>query len=48
MAYSIEISKPKCRCGKRATVQVFNRYNALVGNFCKKCGEAKVKELDKQ
>lgn len=34
MAYMKTIEKPRCRCGKPATKEVFNRYNAPCGKFC--------------
>ena len=45
-AYSIPLGKPRCDCGARASFEVFNRFNATCGKFCKKCAERKVKNLD--
>jgi hypothetical protein len=45
-AYVKELTRPLCCCGKLATVGVYNKYNALVGYFCRRCGGKKVKELD--
>lgn len=45
-AYSVPIPKPRCRCGKPATKQVFNTYNAHCGDFCTKHAAEKVRELD--
>jgi hypothetical protein len=37
----------KCKhCGARATVELYNRYNAPSGYFCKKCGEKEAKRLE--
>ena len=36
-AYSVEITIHKCqRCSRTATHEVFNKFNALIGRFCKK------------
>lgn len=44
MAYLKSIEH-KCPCGKRATVEVFNNFNAPCGTYCKTCGERYVREL---
>jgi hypothetical protein len=45
MAYLVDLAAQLCPCGKRATVQVFNRRDTLQGLFCRRCGEARVREL---
>ena len=44
MAYMRPIDD-KCRCGKRATVEVIDRWNGSRGKFCRSCGDRKLKEL---
>lgn len=46
-AYSIPLDTPKCYCGKKAKVQVFNTWNASVGFYCGPCGRRKVEELNR-
>jgi hypothetical protein len=48
MAYILEITKPKCRCGKAATVIVFNRFNAEYGKYCRRHGEQELAFLKQQ
>lgn len=49
MAYLVELDRRCARaCGKRAVVEVHNRVNAVVGSFCRSCGKAKVRELQRQ
>ncbi len=38
MAYLVDISAPRCRCGRPAKVRLFNRLNAVLGEFCRSCG----------
>lgn len=45
MAHLLEIPNPKCRCGAKATVTLYNRYNARCGDYCARCGKAEVKRL---
>jgi uncharacterized Zn finger protein len=45
MAYLKEI-EIKCRCGKRATVELMNRFNASYGHYCAKCGKVALKALE--
>lgn len=47
MAYTKEIPIWICKCNRKATVTVFNRYNANLGNYCKRHGNELVKELKK-
>ena len=28
-----------CRCGRPATVELFNTFNASCGDFCRSCGK---------
>lgn len=48
MAYLIEISNECAHpyCPKPATVRVFNSQNARMADYCKRHGEARVKELN--
>ena len=39
MAYLKEIVFPRCPCKKKATVTLFNRFNAPVGDYCGPCGK---------
>ena len=34
-----------CRCGKPATVALFNEKNAEIGRFCAACGKRELKRL---
>lgn len=34
-----EILKPKCQCGKPATVELYNDRNAPCGKYCRSCGK---------
>jgi hypothetical protein len=36
------------RCGRTAAVEVFNNRNSSHGYFCKRCGAAEVRRLDKE
>jgi Zn finger protein HypA/HybF involved in hydrogenase expression len=45
-AYKLQITKYKCHCGKNATHQVFNTYNASYGFYCTKCADKQVKVLN--
>ncbi len=47
MAYLLDITPGKCAwCHQRmASVELFNRYNAPVAKFCKKCGAKKLASL---
>jgi hypothetical protein len=47
MAYSRPLPPPPTcgRCGKKATMEVFNRYNARAGTFCAKCGPMMLESL---
>lgn len=42
MAYLKQIGKPRCSCGKPATKELFNQYNAALGVFCGSCGESRL------
>lgn len=39
---------PACRCGKPATVELRNIYNASCGRFCKVCGTSRLKALERE
>lgn len=44
--YLRAIPKPRCqRCGRPATVEVFNTYNARIGTYCARDGALRVDEL---
>jgi hypothetical protein len=46
-AYAKSITRWTCsECGARATVEVFNRFNLLVGYRCRRHGAALVKRLN--
>lgn len=45
MAYLRDITA-KCRCGARATVQLFNFQNAPQGRYCKACGARVLREVN--
>lgn len=50
MAYLREIGN-KCEqgaCNRRIEVAVFNDRNAPVGRFCRRHGEAKVREMNRE
>ena len=47
MAYMLPVEKPVCRtCLKRATFNVYNRFNARNGAFCTRHATAYVAELN--
>lgn len=47
MAYTSPVEKPNCfNCSKKATIYVYNRFNARNGAYCTKCGEKYCKELN--
>ena len=49
MAYLRRLWPRKCACCKRgATVELVNRYNSPVGQFCLSCGKKKLAELKKE
>jgi uncharacterized Zn finger protein len=50
MAYLRDIRPGKCqRChAARATVELVNRYNAPIGQYCQKCGTFLRKRLEEQ
>lgn len=39
MAYLKDIWRPRCECGKLATVELFNFRNATHGYYCARCGK---------
>lgn len=43
MPHLRELPKPRCQCGKPATVEAYNYRNAPCGHFCKKCGNGWLK-----
>lgn len=45
-AHTREIGRQCQRCGKRATVEVFNTYNASQGYYCAKHGDSEVARLN--
>lgn len=48
-AYLREIEKAKCAaCNSRATVEVYNTRNAMMGRFCSQHGRMMVKRLQEQ
>ena len=46
-AYKVRLQKKICGCGKPALYEVRNTYDALCGDFCARCAERKVKDLNK-
>lgn len=34
-------------CNSRATVELFNRHNSSLGQFCRNCGKARLLAIDK-
>jgi DNA-directed RNA polymerase subunit RPC12/RpoP len=43
------IFEPKCmRCGRKATDMLHNTRNEEIGPYCRKCGAAAVKELQRE
>ena len=47
-AYKISLKATCIKCGARATVEVFNTYNASLGKMCTKCADRKIRELNKE
>lgn len=47
MAYKQSIKKSCANCGGVASVEVFNSKNASHGYYCARCGERRVKEIEK-
>jgi len=39
MAYLREVPMHKCKCGKRAVVELINRHNIPQGKYCELCGK---------
>lgn len=37
----------RCPCGRVATVELLNSYNTSCGQFCKRCGSTRLKELQR-
>lgn len=48
MAYLIETSRACAVCDRPTTVRVFNNQNARMGDYCRRHGEQRVKELTRQ
>jgi hypothetical protein len=45
VAYLRDLPKPTCcNCGARASVALYNRVNAPLGNFCRQCARHALKE----
>jgi hypothetical protein len=47
MAHLVKIVTPRCGCGKRAAVEVYNSWNARMGVFCAPCGNQKLREIQR-
>lgn len=43
MAYLKPIRQPSCKCGKKATVTLVDRWNGERGEYCKRCGQHALK-----
>ena len=48
MSHLRPISKPKCPCGKRASVRLFNRYNSELGAYCSSCGKRELRDAERR
>lgn len=48
MSHLRPISKPKCRCGKQATVRLFNNYNSELGAYCSRCGKIELRDAERR
>lgn len=49
MAYLKELTVSHCKkCGKRATIELFNRVNASQGRYCKPCGRAALRQMSER
>lgn len=46
--YVRPLSVPKCWCGKRATVGVYNGHNALIEECCARHGRRKVNQMNNE
>lgn len=45
--YLLPIHIEECaKCGRKATVRLFNSKNAPCGSYCDRCGKAELKELE--
>jgi hypothetical protein len=33
-AYTRELTRPRCHCGRNASLEVFNTFNTSCGTFC--------------
>lgn len=48
MAYCRELTRPRCGvCGGLAQVEVFNRFNASLGAFCRRHGEMRRRDVQR-
>ncbi len=47
MAHLVELAKKCLRCGKRASVELFNSANASQGCFCTSCGKRRLAEIER-
>jgi hypothetical protein len=45
-AYTLELRRPKCFCGRNASLEVFNTFNASCGTFCTYHAKRKLAELE--
>jgi hypothetical protein len=46
-AYTLELKRPRCFCGKMASLEVFNTFNASCGTFCTYHAKRRLAELER-
>jgi len=46
-AYTKPLSVRLVRCGRRATVEVFNTYNSSLGFYCGPCARHRIRDLER-
>lgn len=49
MAYLVKLTPRRCyQCEARATVEIRNHYNAHVGDYCRRHGDQKLREVQER
>lgn len=48
-AYLIAIYQERCKgCGRVATQKLYNERNAILGHYCKPCGETALRDFNRK
>ncbi|HZV03159.1 MAG TPA: hypothetical protein VFF73_41025 [Planctomycetota bacterium] len=48
MAHLVKIDRRCSRCGRRASVEVFNSSNGPLGAYCAACGRRRLAEIQRE